>query len=144
MSTLRCTLEVYPNKTRSSIIWNFYRVTILDDFICYTGFNMKFNIRLLYLYLFSFVGLLITIIGGIQLVDLGMKNYIFKVNEYSYYYDPMVAEKQSISPEEIEKRNKEEQSNQTKRTLSNSIAMILIGLPVYFYHWGTIKKEQKN
>ncbi len=105
---------------------------------------MKFNIRLLYLYLFSFVGLLITIIGGIQLVDLGMKNYIFKVNEYSYYYDPMVAEKQSISPEEIEKRNKEEQSNQTKRTLSNSIAMIVIGLPVYFYHWGTIKKEQKN
>lgn len=105
---------------------------------------MKFNIRLLYLYLFSFVGLLISIIGSIQLVDLGLKNYIFKVSEYSYYADPVVNEKQTISAEEMEKRNKEEQSNQRKRQLSNSVAMILVGVPVYLYHWKTIKKEQKS
>lgn len=105
---------------------------------------MKFSIRLLYLYLFSFVGLLITIIGGIQLVDLGIKNYVFKVSEYSYYSDPAVAEKSNISVEEMDKRNKEEQANQTKRILSNSIAMILIGVPVYVYHWKTIKKENKS
>lgn len=104
---------------------------------------MKFNIRLLYLYLFSFVGLLISIIGSIQIVDLGLKNYVFRVSEYSYYVDPVVSEKQTISPEEMEKRNKEEQSNQRKRQLSNSIAMILVGVPVYLYHWKTIKKEQK-
>ncbi len=105
---------------------------------------MKFSIRLLYLYLFSFVGLLISIIGSIQLVDLGIKSYVFRVSEYTYYADPVVSEKQTISPEEMEKRNKEEQTNQRKRQLSNSIAMILVGVPVYLYHWKTIKKEQKS
>ncbi|MFA6184766.1 MAG: hypothetical protein WCT51_01890 [Candidatus Shapirobacteria bacterium] len=105
---------------------------------------MKFNIRLLYLYLFSFVGLLITIIGSVQLVDLGMKNYVFKVSEYTYYSDPVIQEKQTISPEEMEKRNQQEQSNQRKRQFSNSLSMILIGIPVYLYHWKTIKKEQKD
>lgn len=97
----------------------------------------------MYLYLFSFVGLLITIIGSIQLVDLGMKSYIFRVSEYTYYVEPTIEGKQTISPEEQERRNKEEQSNQRKRQLSNSIAMILVGMPVYLYHWKTIKKEQK-
>ena len=105
---------------------------------------MKFNIRLLYLYLFSFVGLLISIIGSIQLVDLGLKNYVFRVSEYTYYADPIMEEKTTIPPEELERRNKEEQSNQRKRQLSNSVAMILVGVPVYLYHWKTIKKEQKN
>lgn len=105
---------------------------------------MKFNIRLLYLYLFSFVGLLITIIGSIQLVDLGIKNYVFRVAEYTYYADQVTIEKQTISPEEMERRNKEEQNNQRKRQLSNSIAMILVGAPIYWYHWKTIKREQKD
>lgn len=104
---------------------------------------MKFNLRLLYLYLFSFVGLLITIIGSIQIVDLALKSYVFKVSEYTYYVDPVVTEKGSISVEELEKRNKEEQSNQRKRQFSNSVAMILVGVPVYLYHWKTIKKENK-
>ena len=105
---------------------------------------MKFNIRLLYLYLFSFVGLLISIIGSIQLVDLAIKSYVFRVSEYTYYADQITIEKQTISPEEMERRNKEEQTNQRKRQLSNSIAMILVGVPVYLYHWKTIKKEQKD
>ena len=105
---------------------------------------MKFNIRLLYLYLFSFVGLLITIIGSIQIVDLGIKSYVFRVSEYRYYVEPVVNEKQTISPEEMERRNKEEETNQRKRQLSNSIAMILVGAPVYLYHWKTIKKEQNK
>lgn len=105
---------------------------------------MKFNIRLLYLYLFSFVGLLISIIGSIQLVDLGIKSYVFRIPEYTYYAEPAVDGKQTTSAEEMEKRNKEEQTNQRKRQVSSSIAMILVGLPVYLYHWKTIKKEQKN
>lgn len=105
---------------------------------------MKFNIRLLYLYLFSFVGLLISIIGSIQLVDLGIKSYVFRVSEYTYYVEPTVDGKQIVSPEEMERRNKEEQANQRKRQFSNSIAMILVGVPVYWYHWKTIKKEQKS
>lgn len=107
---------------------------------------MKFNLRLLYLYLFSFVGLLITIIGSIQLLDLGLKTYIFKVSEYTYYPEsyPVEGGKPIVDPAEQKKRNDEEQSNQRKRQVSNSLAMILVGAPVYLYHWKTIKNESKN
>lgn len=77
-------------------------------------------------------------------MDLGLKNYVFRVSEYTYYADPIMEEKTTIPPEELERRNKEEQNNQRKRQLSNSVAMILVGVPVYLYHWKTIKKEQKN
>jgi len=105
---------------------------------------MKFSLRLLYLYLFSFVGLLITIIGSVQLVDLGIKNYIFRVSDYTYYSDPVVGEKFDISSEEMKKRNDMEQANQRKRQLSTSLSMILIGIPVYLYHWKTISRENKS
>lgn len=105
---------------------------------------MKFNIRLLYLYLFSFVGLIIAVIGSIQLIDLGMKTYVFKIPEYTYYPEPMdIDGKQTISAEEMEKRNIIEQSNQRKLQLSNSLSMIVIGIPLYLYHWKTVKRENK-
>ncbi|MBI5019261.1 hypothetical protein HZB58_03235 [Candidatus Gottesmanbacteria bacterium] len=38
---------------------------------------MKINVRLIYLYLFSFVGLLTVVIGSVRLVDLGLKVFVF-------------------------------------------------------------------
>lgn len=107
---------------------------------------MKFSLRLLYLYLFSFVGLLITVIGSIQIVDLTLKTYVFKVSEYSSY--PMMDIKDekgivTMSAADQQKQQQEEAANQRKRNLSNSLAMILIGTPLYLYHWKTIKKENK-
>lgn len=104
---------------------------------------MKFSLRLLYLYLFSFVGLIITVIGGIQIVDLTLKTYVFKVTEYSYYPEPAPVEPggKQVNMVDQEYRNKIEQANQRKRQLSNSLAMIMIGTPLYLYHWKTIKKE---
>lgn len=107
---------------------------------------MKLNLRLLYLYLFSFIGLLITVIGSIQIVDLGLKTYVFKVEDYIYYPEPVMLEEENkltVSPEEMAKRSIREQANQTKRQLSNSLSMILIGAPLYLYHWSTIKRENK-
>ena len=106
---------------------------------------MKFNLRLLYLYLFSFVGLLITIIGSIQLLDLALKTYVFKVTEYSYYPEPVKLDGEMVvDQEELARRNQEEQANQRKRQFSNSLAMLLVATPVYLYHWATIKKEDKQ
>ena len=106
---------------------------------------MKFNLRLLYLYLFSFVGLLITIIGSIQLLDLALKTYVFKVTEYSYYPEPVKLDGEMVvDQEELARRNQEEQNSQRKRQFSNSLAMLLVATPVYLYHWATIKKEDKQ
>lgn len=103
---------------------------------------MKFNIRLLYLYLFSFVGLFTTILGSVQLVDLGLKTYVFKVDSRVYYPEPRLEGQTQLSIEELDERNEAEESNQRKRQMSNSLAMIAVGIPVYLYHWQTIKKEK--
>jgi hypothetical protein len=108
---------------------------------------MKFSLRLLYLYLFSFVGLLITVIGAIQLVDLSLKKYVFRVSQYSYPISaPIVdnAGKVEMTVEEQKEQQRLEAENTEKRSLSSSLAMIAIGIPLYLYHWGTIKKEAKK
>lgn len=106
---------------------------------------MKFNLRLLYLYLFSFVGLLITIIGSIGLLDLTFRTYVFRVDERSYYPEPVMVEgKSTYTKEDLEKRAQTEADNSKKRQLSNDLAMILVGTPLYLYHWQTIKKESKK
>jgi len=115
----------------------------------------KFSIRLLYLYLFSFVGLLITVIGLIQLINLGMKMYIFKgADVYTYYEarplkpvgtpEDMTPEEQKQYEEEQKLRQEEETVRQRQREASNAIAMIVVGAPLYLYHWKTIKSESKG
>ena len=105
---------------------------------------MKFNLRLLYLYLFSFVGLLIVVTGSIQLVNLGLKTFIFK-NADSYISYPMNVAKEDpnyVSPEQLKKQQEEQTNNQRQSELVNSISMIVVGLPLYLYHWKLIGKEK--
>jgi len=106
---------------------------------------MKFNLRLLYLYLFSFVGLLIVVIGGIQMVNLGLKTFVFKdIDKYEIY--PTIPEKDGYlaeDKEEMQARQDRESTRQKQREFSNSLAMITVGLPLYLYHWKTIQAESK-
>lgn len=112
---------------------------------------MKFSIRLLYLYLFSFIGLLIAVIGSVQLVDLAIKVYVFKGADR--YNIPMVAKLDPAGRETIltdkekeeQKRSQEtETQRQRQRQASTAIAMLLVGIPLYKYHWSLIKKEGKK
>lgn len=110
---------------------------------------MKFSIKLLYLYLFSFIGLLVSVIGSIQLVDLALKVYVFKeADRYEYAIPQKITtpEGKEIkrSEEEIkeEKRIQEsEYKKQRQRQASTAISMILVGFPLYLYHWSLIKKK---
>jgi len=104
---------------------------------------MKNNIRLLYLYLFSFIGLLVTVIGTIQIVNLGLKVLVFKNSDRYYIATPMLNEKGVAIElkEEVEKRQNMEIQNQRQRDLVSSLSMIVVGIPLYLYHWRLIKKE---
>ncbi|MEK7550902.1 MAG: hypothetical protein AAB535_03930, partial [Patescibacteria group bacterium] len=113
--------------------------------------SMKFNIRLLYLYLFSFIGLLIAIIGTVQLVDLAIKVYVFKgADKYENY--PMLTkpvpsgEEVALSEKEIKEQKdfqELESKRQRQRQASTALSMLIVGLPLYKYHWSLIKKEKK-
>ena len=104
---------------------------------------MKINLRLLYLYLFSFVGLLIVVFGSISMVNLGLKTFVFKdADTYEIY--PIVSPegKTTNNPEEDKARQKRDQSRQRQRDFAQSVSMIIVGLPLYLYHWKTIQKEK--
>ena len=106
---------------------------------------MKFSIRLLYLYLFSFIGLIIAVIGTIQIVDLGMKIYVFKdADKYEYAMTPKIEGQEQIDIEEQKKIQERESTRNRQRQVSTALSMLLVGIPLYKYHWNLIKKENKN
>jgi hypothetical protein len=110
---------------------------------------MKFNIRLLYLYLFSFVGLLIAVIGSIRLIELGMKVYVFNgADQYEYVTTPIAKDGQNLSNEELTKQSQEEarirqteNTRQRQREIAGALSMLLVGFPLYKFHWRIIQKE---
>jgi len=113
---------------------------------------MKINIRLIYLYLFSFVGLLITVVGAIRMVELGLKVFVFKgADQYSFYPAPkmispdgrVASDSGTLDVEEQKRMSEEEQSRQRQREFSGALAMMVVGVPLYAYHWKTIQKENR-
>jgi len=118
-------------------------------------------IRIIYLYVFSLVGLVLVIIGLVRFVDLGLKIYVFpKADEAIVYPEypalkvvpaPAGSEKQSEpTKEELARYRAEQEAYQIKekesdhaRTASNSLAMIIIGLPVFLYHWRIVQNDRK-
>jgi hypothetical protein len=135
--------------------------------------NKHSIIRTIYLYLFALVGLVLLIIGTVRFIDMGLKAYVFTKAEQSetlqqryYYSGPLPVEKMQNAEESSEltedeliilknfladyKEWEEKESNidylasKRHREASGNLAMIIIGLPLYFYHWRIIRKETKE
>lgn len=129
--------------------------------------------RILYLYVFALVGLALVTIGTVRIADLGLKMYVFKKADQPQDFRnmppyPPIAIDQKIDEVKYSEKITPEQKimldswvsefkywneNQKKidylassrqSTASNSFAMILIGLPLYLYHWRIVKKEARE
>lgn len=106
---------------------------------------MNINIRLIYLYLFAFVGLFTIVIGSVRMVDLGLKVFVFKdADKYEYASPQLVDEKMKFDEVKAKEQANRDQTRNRQREFSGSIAMIAVGLPLYLYHWRTIQKENKK
>ena len=108
-------------------------------------------IRKIYLYLFSAIGLVVVIVGSVQLVDLALKTFVFKKADVYLEYprskaiEPVTGQLPAEpTEEELEKFNQAQMDSQRQRTLASSLASIVVGLPLYLYHWRTLKKEQEE
>jgi len=129
-------------------------------------------IRTINLYLFALIGLAFLISGAVRFVDMGLKAFIFTKAEqeqrlnlrqptmlYSVQKIENLQSEEWLSEEEkviIQewlvdyKEWKEESSKinyidtQRHRDASSSLSMILVGLPLYLYHWGVIKGEVRK
>lgn len=74
---------------------------------------------------------------------------VFKGSDvYNYSYPkaecPPEGECNEISGEELMRNAENEAIRQRQRELSGSLSMIIVGLPLYLYHWNIIKKENKD
>lgn len=79
--------------------------------------------------------MILIVTAGVRLVDLGMKVLIFQDADKYEYFAPTQEEK------DIQIR---ESRRQRQRELSNTLSMLIIGTPLYLYHWNLIKKEGKK
>ena len=129
-------------------------------------------IRTIYLYLFACLGLVLLTIGSVCFLDMGLKAFVFTKAEQEQRYEinpPLLVypvekikeleNKEGLTEEEkiaikqwlIEYKNWQERKPEVSyvaarrhRDASLNLSLILIGLPLYLYHWRTIKKEMRN
>jgi hypothetical protein len=111
-------------------------------------------IRRLYLYAVSGIGLMLVVIGCVQLVNLGLKVYVFKAADRYYNY-PMTqptpitgkgGETAVSQPSEEQLQTYQDDQTRSNReaNASNAIAMIIVGAPLYSYHWYVIRKDKEE
>lgn len=113
-------------------------------------------IRTIYLYLFSLIGLVLITIGLVRLVDLGLKTYVFKNADQVLMHPlypavklpsdsggqtPSSEERAKLEQDQLEFQKKQRQSDR-ERAAANSLAMIIVGLPLFIYHWKTVQKDK--
>lgn len=129
-------------------------------------------VRTVYLYLFAVLGLVLLTIGGVRFIDMGLKAVVFTQAEEEqrlYSMQPPLPylpvdvdalqdeegltekEKASIRQWLAEYEAWQERSSkidpvtaQRQRDASINLALILVGIPLYLYHWGIIRRELRK
>lgn len=129
-------------------------------------------IRIVYLYLMTTIGIVVFVIGSITMINSILKTFVFKQADLNYYSRPpeiylVNQEKQATILTECDDLTQEDKENisawlndyenwkkidenkmqitaQRQREFANSIAMIVVGFPLYFIHWAIIKKERRK
>ncbi|MCX8178463.1 MAG: hypothetical protein N3D75_01380 [Candidatus Aenigmarchaeota archaeon] len=94
-------------------------------------------IKLIYLYTFSAIGLILVVISSVKIVDIFLREYIFKDADMIYTYFPEnISENEQTRKIQIETIKSERQ-----KVISSSISMLIIGLPLFIYHWKILRKD---
>ena len=111
------------------------------------------NIRRVYLYLTSFIGLILILIGATQLVNLGIKTYILTKADDNYYAPceqpvPASPDVKSIpnatSKADCDKQRSDQRTATRQAEAARSIAFVIVGAPVWLYHWSKVKSERDS
>src|SRR5687767_9272067 len=110
---------------------------------------LNLTLRKTFLYIFASVGLVLSIIGLVSLLNLGLRSYVFTKADYPCYRpypaelsmakDPNApeltpAEKDKLNAE-AQKQCEEQRVSEKQRSASFAIAMLIVGIPLYTYHW---------
>lgn len=110
------------------------------------------NIKKIYLYLVSLVSLFIVVFGAISLLNMGLKTWVFTKADKDFYAYPMCPTEVAPDPSgksvaykcdeaEQQKRAEDSREAQKQRDAANSLAMIIVGAPVFYFHWRLVRKD---
>ncbi|MFA7201678.1 MAG: DUF5671 domain-containing protein [Candidatus Paceibacterota bacterium] len=103
-------------------------------------------IKKIYIYLFSAVGLVLVIIGSVEIINVGLRAYVFTQADMVYDYPQiqrMPVDEKIIEPnlaQQIAYQEKTRTSNR-QREIANAIALLVVGVPLFLFHWNIIRKN---
>ena len=105
-------------------------------------------VKKVYIYAAAGIGLVLIIIGSVQLIDLGLRAWVFTKADVYYDYPAPVSspEKtdqtvQAPDPIAVATFQKNDLVSRRERQASSAIAMIIVGIPLFLYHWRFAKKD---
>ncbi len=110
-------------------------------------------IRTIYFYLVSFVALFMIVFSVVDLVNLGLKTFVFTQADKNMYSYPVYPCSDTTSPdgakvttpcptkEEMEKEVADNLRIQRQQSLVRDVSMLFISLPLYLYHWMIIRRR---
>ncbi|MBU0964084.1 hypothetical protein KKC06_03535 [Patescibacteria group bacterium] len=132
-------------------------------------------IRPTYFYFVSLSALLMIVIAGGMLINLGLKTWVFpsageadRIESKEYFAEPYVisektniqsivdcGEECEIDEETIalaelwlidytEWQNSYGAQDSTQRQAASTIPFVLLGMPLFWYHWSVVRKESKD
>jgi hypothetical protein len=125
-------------------------IVVVVFFVLFTMKEEVFTmskLRNVYLYLVSFVALMM-ILSGLIFTAQNFTDVLFPTNTYydTYPIDKegnLTAEEKKLY-EENQKRNEENRRTDSKKSVAKSIAVVLVALPTFMYHWKKIEKEKNE
>lgn len=115
------------------------------------------KLRTIYLYIASLIGLVLIIIGSVQLINLGLKTFIFTKADQEFFFvekPPLrvIEGEGTVTPipeeqedqKDKERRQKENTTSRRQRDAARSISLLIVGIPLYLYHWKLAQKERTS
>ncbi|MCC7574526.1 hypothetical protein KO361_02950 [Candidatus Woesearchaeota archaeon] len=124
------------------------------------------SIGRVYLYLFSMLGLVLVVIGTTGLINLGLKIWIFDVTDpwsaqppapyWSNRIDVLtscddLSEQDKVLMNQWLKEYESWEANSSARyksyqnneSAARNLALLLVGIPLFLFHWGLVRKSKK-
>ena len=114
-------------------------------------------IRTVYLYLVCAITIVMVLIASVQAVQVGLDVYVLKIDRPQYWYnecmDPKrmdgdvaierTEEEQAACEEKALVKAREQLTQERRHSMSQALAMFLVALPLYLYHWSVIQRDPK-
>jgi hypothetical protein len=117
-------------------------------------------IKTIYFYLVALIGLLMVVFSSADLVNIGLRTWVFPKADLNQYPQPSCAVMMVKTPDAAETdaqyqarladcertqiSDEEARTIQKQKDAVRDISLIAVGIPLFLYHWVVIRKEPKN